>query len=131
VIELAVVVLLAGLPIDFPRNTSAGRAWSFLFRHPSILLHAAIGTLVLAEAVIFVVRALSARRPPPLVLAGLGLVFTLLAFGAGVEYVSDGQTDLALNLMTTGWVAAIATYIVGWVLGRRAMRAAQQHVAIS
>ncbi|ETK32432.1 hypothetical protein MPTA5024_29750 [Microbispora sp. ATCC PTA-5024] len=129
VIELAVVVLLAGFPIDFPRDVSAGRAWSFLFRHPSILIHAVIGALALTEAVIFVVRTTSARRPRLLILSCLGLFFVLVAFGAGTEYVSGGQHDLALNLMTLGWVAALVVYIVGWVLGRRGMRAERPRVA--
>jgi hypothetical protein len=126
VIELIVVVLLVGVPIDFPRSVPAGAAWSFLLRHPSALLHAAIGILVLAEAAILAVRVLAPRRPSRIVLAGVGLGFTLLAFAAGIGYVGGGQSDTALTLMSTGWLAALVTYIVGWVAGRREMRALRQ-----
>jgi len=131
VVELAVAVLLAGFPIDFPRDTSAGNAWSFVLRHLSILLHAVIGTLALTEAVVFAARAISTPRPRMLVVACLGAVSTLAAFVAGIGYVSAGQGDLALALMTLGWVTAMVTYIAGWVLGRRGMRAERQTVANS
>jgi hypothetical protein len=130
VIELALVVLLAGFPVDFPRHTSAGKAWSFVFAHPSVLLHVVIGALALTEAVVFVVRATPTRRPRLLIVAGLGLVSTLVAFGSGIGYVGGGQGDLALTLMTVGWVAAMVTYVVGWVLGRRSMRAERPNVAV-
>ena len=125
VVELIVVVLLGGVPIDVPRSVPAGTAWSFLVRHPSALLHAGVGVLLLAEVVILAIRALAAR-PSRVGLAGAGLGFTLLAFAAGIGYVGGGRTDTALTLMSTGWLAALVTYLVGWVVGRREMRAVRR-----
>jgi hypothetical protein len=82
-----------------------------------------IGTLIVLEAGVFLVRAISTRRPRDLLVAGIGLAFTVLAVASGAAYVSAGQGDTPLNLMTLGWLGAIVTYIVGWVLGRRDLKA--------
>ena len=123
VLELLLVVLLAGAPVDFPRTVAAGRAWGFLGRHPSLLAHAVVGTLILVEACALAMRTASAsgRRWP--VLAGLGLICSAVAVGGGVVYVSARQTDAALTWMTAGWLGALGTFAVGWWLGRRAVRA--------
>jgi hypothetical protein len=130
VIELVVVVILVGLPLDFPRDASSGAAWSFLFRHPSLVLHVAVGGLILVEAVAFLVRSMSTHRRWATPVTGSGLVFAILANGAGGSYVSAGQTDLALTLMTVGWLGAVVAYALGWILGRRGVKAAQRAVEV-
>ena len=122
VLELFLVVLLAGVPVDFPRHVTTGHAWGFLVRHPSLLAHVVIGTLVLAEACVLMVRmaGASGRRWP--VLAGLGLLCSAVAVVGGVVYVSARQGDAALTWMTVGWLGALGTFAVGWWLGRRAIR---------
>ncbi len=121
VLELVIVGLLVGLPIDFPTDfATAGAPWIFLLGHPSFLLHAVVGTVVLVEAVVLVVRCVP-RRVSSVIIAGVGLGCVLLAFGAGSVFVSTGGQGSSLMPMTLGWVGALAAYVVGWVLGRRAM----------
>ncbi len=121
---------MVGLPIEFPAE---GAAWGFLAQHPTFALHALVGTVVLVEAVLFVAVIVAgsavAGRGRSLVIGGCGLACVLLAFGAGMFYVSDGQHGPSLNLMTAGWVGALAAYITGWVAGRRA-RARKPHPAV-
>jgi cytochrome bd-type quinol oxidase subunit 2 len=121
VIELAVVVLLVGFPVHFPRGTSSGDAWSFLVRHPTVLLHVVVGTLILVEGVRFLLLSLRAPARRSLLVAAVGLLLTVFAFGSGISYVSAGQHDSSLTAMSTGWLGAILTYGVGWWLARRAL----------
>ena len=68
VAELTIVVLLAGAPIDFPKGVSAGGAWEFIVRHPSLLLHVVVGSLILIEGIAFLIRSLPGPdqlRPSP------------------------------------------------------------------
>ncbi len=129
VLELVVLGLLVGLPIEFPAE---GTAWGFLAQHPTFALHALVGAVVLVEAVLFVAAIFAGSsvtgRRQSLVIGGCGLACVFIAFGAGTVYVSDGQHGPSLNLMTAGWVGALAAYITGWVAGRRA-RARGQHPA--
>jgi cytochrome bd-type quinol oxidase subunit 2 len=126
-IELIAVVLLAGVPVDFPRGTSAHSAWSFLLRHPSLLAHVLLGIVILGEAVSFMIRAAtSARSSPgraPILLAALGAVFALVAVAGGAVYVSSGQHESSLTWMTAGWLGALVTFVIGWIRGRRALAA--------
>ncbi len=124
VVGLVVVVLLVGLPVDFPRDRSASDAWGFLVGHVGFLLHAVLGTLVVVEAVRLLVRASAARAYVGL--AAVGLAFTALAALAGATYVSAGQEDGALTAMTLGWLGALVTYVVAWVRSRRAVLAGRR-----
>jgi CDP-diglyceride synthetase len=129
VIELAAVILLVGFPIDFPRQTSAGRAWSFIVRHPSVLLHVVVGTLILAESIAMLVRSMPGANRRPLVLATIGLAFIVLAYGAGLTFAADRQHDSALTVMSLGWFGAIVAYGIGWWLGHRALAAERRAAA--
>lgn len=139
-VELAVVVLLAGLPVDVPRGTSAGSAWSFLLRHPSLLAHAVLGAVILLEALAFAVCAVRPGRdrgagvPAPAaapaavlaaVLALLGAGCVAVSVASGVQYVGGGQRESSLTWMTAGWLGALTGYVVGWVVGHRAEHRSQ------
>ncbi len=116
VFELVVLALLVGVPIDFQ---GSGQAWDFLLLHPTFLLHAVVGTAVLVEAVVLVLR--SVRDGLALPIAALGLAAVLLAVGAGSTYVSAGQQGPSLMLMTVGWIGALVMYVTGWIVGRRVL----------
>lgn len=118
------VALLVGFPVDFPRGTSSGKAWSFLVRHPTVLLHVVVGTVILVEVIAFLVRSVRSADRRPLTLGALGVISVLVAYAGGLDYVSSGQHESALSVMSAGWVAALVVFIVGWVLGRRALRSA-------
>lgn len=133
VAELAVIVVLVGLPIDFPRRVAASTAWSFLLRHPSELLHALLGAVVLAESAVLLVRTVRSHEAPvwQRVVAPLGLLAVLTAVGSGVGYVDAHQADLALTLMSTGWLVAIVCYGVAWRRAGRALAAARADDAVT
>jgi nicotinamide riboside transporter PnuC len=118
VIELAVVVALVGFPVDFPQHVSSAVAWKFVLHHPTLLLHVIVGTLIIVEAAILLVRALRSKHLFWIILAILGLIFVLGAFASGERYVAL-QTDSALTNMSNLWFGAIVCYGVGWYWGRR------------
>jgi hypothetical protein len=105
-VELPVVASLAGFGPGFPRDVPSGTAWRFLGSHGFVLVHAVLGLVVLAQAVLLV--AVSTRRLLPMVCL-LGLI---LACAAGVAYVSAGQTGAALTSMTIGWVTALVAAVL-------------------
>jgi FtsH-binding integral membrane protein len=121
VIELVVVVLLSAIPVDFPQHASSGTAWSFLLRHPSLLLHAVIGTLILLEGIAFAVRSIPAPDRLRRVLATAGAAFAGLSVVSGTAYVAGGQHEVALTVMTVGWVGAVIAYGVSWWRAHRAV----------
>ncbi|MFZ0161815.1 MAG: hypothetical protein WAL50_22525 [Kineosporiaceae bacterium] len=125
VLELLLVALLAGFGDDFPRNVSAGTAWSFLGRHALELGHATVGTAVLLEALNLVARSVrggGARAVGALTVAGLVLVG--ISAASGVWFVTSRQPDSALTSMTLGWISALVVYATIWYHARQALRAA-------
>jgi len=130
VVELIVVVLLVGLPVDFPRGVASGTAWSFLFRHPSVLAHAVLGVLLVGEGILFLVRAAGTEGRRPVLIAVLGLAGIVAAVSSGVVYVTRQQPDDALTGMTAGWLVALVVFVVGWIRGRRALRTARTPVGV-
>ena len=108
VVELVLVALLAGFGPDFPRDVTAGSAWRFLGVHPLELAHAVLGVLVLVHAAALVVTA-QARSIPLIVVSG-------------VVFVSRGQPEAALTVMTAGWLTALAAAVAELVRQRRRPR---------
>ena len=122
-VELAVVIALASFNVSFPKHDSTSQAWKFVIKHPSILLHIIVGTIVFVEAIIFVVRAIRGRDRFWITLASLGLILVALAFAMGEHYVST-QRDSALTLMGNAAAGALVAYGFGWYWGHRRFRAA-------
>jgi hypothetical protein len=104
--------------MTFPTAGSSAQNWSFVFTQPLVLLHIAIGTLILVEAAIVLVRSIRARNLSWVLETSIGTVFVLLAFIAGEHFVAT-QSRAALNLMTVGWCGAIVIYGIAWFLNRK------------
>ncbi|MDQ2874034.1 MAG: hypothetical protein M3Y33_04140 [Actinomycetota bacterium] len=121
VIGLAVVIALAGFNIGIPKGRSAGSNWRFAATHPTILFHIICATLVLVGAVALLVKSWRSHRRSWTVLSIAGLVFLLLAFVYGEQYIMTLQ-ESALTGMSLGWLGAIVTYCAGWYLGRKGER---------
>jgi hypothetical protein len=117
VVELAVVIALVSANVNFPKNDSASQAWKIVLKHPTILLHIVVGTIVVVEAIIFLVRAIRFHDRFWMTLTSLGLALVLLAFASGEIYVS--QKGSALTLMGNAAAGALIAYGVGWYWGRR------------
>jgi hypothetical protein len=117
VVELVAVAVLAGLGPEFPAGVGASAGWSFLSTHVFELTHALLGLLVLAQAVILTAVA-QAKLVPAVILTGV-----VVAVASGAGYVSSGQPETALSLMTVGWLVSLTGAIVEAVRGRRRVRA--------
>ena len=118
VIELAAVVALVSYHVGFPRGESSGAAWGFVFANPRIWLHVLIGSLILVEAVVFLIRSIRSHHRVWMIWTAIGLAFALLAYAGGVSYVA-AQAENALTFMSLGWFGAIVTYGIGWYWGRK------------
>jgi CDP-diglyceride synthetase len=121
VIALVVVVALAGFNVAIPAGKPAASNWRFAAGHPTILLHMIAASVVLVLAVIAVIRTISAGDRLWIALSVIGLVFVLLAFASGVDYVGTLRKS-ALSYMSIGWVGSVVAYGAGWFLGRRRQR---------
>jgi uncharacterized membrane protein (UPF0136 family) len=118
VIELTAVVLLVAVDSHFPKAKSYAQSWWFVLTHPPLLLHVIVGTIVLAEASILLLRSLRSPNRSWIILASTGLAFVLLAFVSGERYVAT-QRPAAIVFMDLGWLGALVTYSLGWSLGRK------------
>lgn len=117
VLELAVVIALVSYQVNFPRDTSYTQSWIFVLTHPLVLLHVLVGTVILVESFVFLVRAIPGRSLLWVALAIGGLAFVLLAYATGEVYVATRQAT-ALTYMSLGWFGAIVAYGFGWYWGR-------------
>jgi hypothetical protein len=125
VIELSIIVL-ATVGARLPQGMSYGNAWRYVGKHPLLIVHVAVGVLVVVEAVVLLVRSLRAPRQGLLIgLATAGTLFVTAAFIAGDRFLAI-QQDSALSLMSLGWLAAIVSYAIGWYAGRRKRAAVLQ-----
>jgi hypothetical protein len=121
VLELAVVIALVSSNVNIPKNDSASQAWKIVFKHPAVLLHVIVGTIVVVEAIIFLARAIRGHDRFWITLTSAGLVLVLLAFVSGETYVST-QKGSALTLMGNAAAGAVVAYGVGWYWGHRRSR---------
>jgi uncharacterized membrane protein YozB (DUF420 family) len=116
VIELAVVVALVSYKVNFPKGTSITQAWRFVFTNALVLLHVVVGTIILAEAIIFLIRSIRSHNRSWISWAFFGLAFVLLAYVSGEFYVAT-QNNVAITYMGYGWFGAIVTFGLGWYWG--------------
>ena len=124
-IELLVVATLSGFGPDFPAGVSGTPAWKFVVQHPTELLHAVGGVLVLAECSVLLIRLFGeASGATVRVSATVATAAAALACGSGCWFVSGSQPGIALQTMTIGWLIALAAQTVGWVVSRRLLRRA-------
>jgi CDP-diglyceride synthetase len=116
--ELIVVVALVSVNISFPSHESSSKAWSFVTHHPVLLLHVVFGTIVIGEAIAFLIRASLDRRRRWIILGTVGLAFVLIAWVSGENYVAT-QHNSSLNNMSLAWFGSIVTYAIGWYWGHK------------
>jgi hypothetical protein len=122
VIELAVVIALVSYNISFSKVKSNSQAWKFVFTHPTVLLHVLVGTIVVVEAIMFLVRSVRSHDRFWTVLAAIGLVFVLLSFASGEYYVAT-QKSSGLSYMGDAAAGALITYGFGWYWGHKKAKA--------
>lgn len=117
-IELAVVVALASYNIDFSKVRSNSQAWKFVLTHPTVLLHVLVGTIVIVEAIFFLVRSIRSHNRFWSILTIIGLALVSLAHASGEFYVAT-QTGSGLTYMGDAAAGALVTYGFGWYWGHK------------
>lgn len=121
VVALVLVAALAGFNVTIPAGRPAASNWRFVLTHPAILLHVTAATVILVVAAVALIMSLRRRDRPWIAVSAGGLVFVVLAFVAGEEYVMSLQKG-ALDYMSLGWAGAVTMYGTGWYLGRKKER---------
>jgi hypothetical protein len=121
VVGLAVTVALAAFNVTIPAGKSAASNWKFALTHPAILLHVIMAAVVLIAALVALGAAIRGHDRSWIALSAAGLAFLLIAFLAGIQYVTSLHKS-ALNYMSVGWVGAVIVYGTGWYLGRKKER---------
>ncbi len=120
---LVIVVALAGFNVTIPAGRPAASNWRFVLTNPAILGHVIVATGILVAAAIALIMSLRSGDRLWIAVSATGLIFVLLAFAAGLEYVMSLQKG-ALNYMSLGWAGAVVMYGTGWYLGRKRKRPA-------
>jgi hypothetical protein len=120
---LVVVVVLAGFNVTIPAGRSAASNWRFALTHPSILGHVIVAAGILVAAAVALIMSLRIRDRPWIAVSAAGLVFVVVAFAGGEDYVMSLQKG-ALDYMSLGWAGAVIAYGTGWYLGRKRERLA-------
>jgi hypothetical protein len=105
------LVLVAGAQL--PLHGEPGTSWAFLTPVVLFVAHSVLGVLVLVDGVRLVVRSqvLGGRA---VALAGIGLVVSLLAVGAGVASLGDVGPDDVHPAMALAWLLGLAVYSRLW-----------------
>lgn len=118
-LELVLAMALASFGPEMPERVSTAATWQFVLNHASLLLHVVVGTVILVEAIVLLVRAIKSHNRPQHMYAGLGLVGVLLSYGSGKWFVLT-QAEVAAMSMSAGWLLALVTYVAAWFKYRRA-----------
>jgi hypothetical protein len=77
----------------------------------SLAVHTVVGTLILLAGISVLIRTISIRSITQIVLAALGLLTVLMAWGSGTAFIGS-QADGASFSMTIGTVVALLSYTV-------------------
>jgi len=118
VIELVLVVAVVSYKVNFPKGTSLAQSWGFVLTHPLVLLHVIVGTIILVEAILLLIRSVLSHHRSWIVLASAGLVLVILAFASGESFLA-AQRNIAISIMGDSWFGAIVIYGLCWFLNRK------------
>lgn len=116
-----VLGMLANLDVQIPANLTNGNAWRWAYTNsPLIQTHVLTGTLLLVLSLAALVLGSVARSTPAVIVAVVGLVMMLVAYLAGVSFLSSGQQSASSLWMSLGFLGALLAYFVGWGVTRPA-----------
>ncbi|HLX49931.1 MAG TPA: hypothetical protein VKS82_16495 [Streptosporangiaceae bacterium] len=105
------------LYVSLPAAGSGGRKVSQAFSNgPLLVLHVAVGLLLIVAAISLLVRAIVARHVPVIVASAVGLLAIIFAATQGFSFVHDSTNAASMAMATATGVAmfcyAIALFLV-------------------
>lgn len=116
-----VLGMLANLDVQIPTNLTNGNAWGWVYTNsPLVQTHVLTGTLLLVLSLAALVLGSVARSTPAVIVAVVGLAMMLVAYLAGVSFLSSGQQSASSLWMSLGFLGALLAYFVGWGVTRPA-----------
>ena len=108
-----VLGMVTNMWVQFPQTDQVNQLWDAARAQLPSLAHIILGVLLLAGAIIFVIRAASQHRRNWIVSSALGVTAILVAAFGGATYVSS-QSDAWSMVMALGFIGAVLAY--GWGL---------------
>jgi hypothetical protein len=111
---LFVIGMIANLYVEIPSELTGNAVWAWVFVNSAVIvIHILLGTLLLLTAIGSLVLAIVSRRRMAVIPSVFGLLFTLMAYAFGSEFLSAGQTNLSSMLMAVGFLGALVSYALG------------------
>jgi hypothetical protein len=105
--------LYAQLPSsDHGKATLAAFGGAVAHGPAGLALHALLGTLLIVNAVLVVVRAALVRQTAPVVLGAVALIAVLAAWFSGAKFVSDQANGASLGMAVAAGVAILGYAII-------------------
>jgi hypothetical protein len=113
-VALFILGMIANLYIEIPESVTSSAAWSWVFSNSGVIAaHIILGTLLLLVSLGSLVLAFAAKNRTAILASVSGLVFTLVAYFFGSEFVSAGGSALSSLLMAFGFLGAVLSYGMG------------------
>ena len=113
---LAVFVfgIIVNLFVELPTNLPGGNAWMWSFTNsPLIVIHVILGTLLTVLSLVTVIFSMLAHTKQGIIASVFGLLFTMLAYATGAQFLSAAQTNVSSLLMALGFLGALISYGLG------------------
>lgn len=111
--------MLVNLYVQFPSTLPGGNAWGWAFtKNVLTQIHIYLGSLLLVVALAALVLSIIVRRTPGIVAAIVGFAMILLAYLAGIWFLSFGQQSMSSLWMSLGFLGALLAYLLGYEVTR-------------
>jgi hypothetical protein len=118
--------MLVNLYVQFPSPLPGGNAWGWTFTKSVLTqIHIYLGSLLLVVALAALVLSIIVRRTAGVVATVVSFAMILLAYLAGVWFLSFGQQSASSLWMSLGFLGALLAYLLGDGLTRPARNETQ------
>lgn len=105
--------MVTNLFLQFPETNQADQLWAFARSRAPLAAHIVIGMLLLASAILFLIRAARSNDGRWIGSSVVGLIAVVIAFYGGVAFTST-QADSYSLVMALAFIVALLAY--GWGL---------------
>jgi len=118
--------MLVNLYVQFPSTLPGGNAWGWTFTKSVLTqIHIYLGSLLLVVALAALVLSIIVCRTAGVVATVVGFAMILLAYLAGVWFLSFGQQSASSLWMSLEFLGALLAYLLGYGLTRPARNETQ------